>query len=408
LYTAARARAANAGNLEIEARALQDLVALEFGLGNLVAARAAVDDGVEWARRSGLEWSPFGMTMRHMQCYVRYISGDWDGCERLAAAASEPFTTLAAARLAAEGLAVQVARGRTDAPKRLRRLATVADADPYREFIVAIREADLATWQGRLDQARGAVQRALTVIDATDWIDHPLDVVCACMKGLTAEADRAERARATGDACMLAEATRDGSALLERASSAVEQAMQTPFATYVYFRGWFAKAEAEWTRLQGHSDPARWQSAVAAFSYGHVYAVARCQWRLAEALLDARDPKRATEAARAAHESATRLGAAPLRVALEALARRGRLDLGIDVPTQRGPAGLTPRELEVLRLLVEGRSNRQIAEQLFISGKTASVHVTSILAKLGVHSRLEAAARARDLGLDRPAVHSRP
>jgi DNA-binding NarL/FixJ family response regulator len=70
-------------------------------------------------------------------------------------------------------------------------------------------------------------------------------------------------------------------------------------------------------------------------------------------------------------------------------------------------AGLTPRELEVLRLLVEGRSNRQIAEQLFISGKTASVHVTNILAKLGVHSRLEAAARARDLGLDRPTSDSR-
>jgi DNA-binding NarL/FixJ family response regulator len=66
-------------------------------------------------------------------------------------------------------------------------------------------------------------------------------------------------------------------------------------------------------------------------------------------------------------------------------------------------AGLTPREVEVLRLLVEGRSNRQIAEQLFISGKTASVHVTNILAKLGVHSRLEAAATARRLGLDRPA-----
>jgi DNA-binding NarL/FixJ family response regulator len=57
----------------------------------------------------------------------------------------------------------------------------------------------------------------------------------------------------------------------------------------------------------------------------------------------------------------------------------------------------------VLRLLVEGRSNRQIAEQLFISGKTANVHVTNLLAKLGVHSRLEAAATARRLGLDRPA-----
>ena len=97
------------------------------------------------------------------------------------------------------------------------------------------------------------------------------------------------------------------------------------------------------------------------------------------------------------------LGAEPLRGALEALARRGRLDLGAGVPAERTLAGLTPREVEVLRLLVEGRSNRQIAEQLFISGKTASVHVTNILAKLGVHSRLEAAATARRLGLDQPA-----
>ena len=107
-------------------------------------------------------------------------------------------------------------------------------------------------------------------------------------------------------------------------------------------------------------------------------------------------------AARAAHVTAIRLGADPLRGALEALARRGRLDLGVGLPPERTLAGLTPRELEVLHLLVEGRSNRQIAEQLFISGKTASVHVTNILAKLGVHSRLEAAATARHLGLDQP------
>ena len=163
------------------------------------------------------------------------------------------------------------------------------------------------------------------------------------------------------------------------------------------------EAEAEWTRLQGRSDPRAWQAAVAAYSHGHVYGVARCQWRLAEALLSAGDREQATDAARTAHQTAVRLGAEPLRGALEALARRGRLDLGAGLPAEPTLAGLTPRELEVLGLLVEGRSNRQIAEQLFISGKTASVHVTNILAKLGVHSRLEAAATARRLGLDQPA-----
>ena len=171
----------------------------------------------------------------------------------------------------------------------------------------------------------------------------------------------------------------------------------------MHLRGWHAKAEAEWTRLQGHSDPARWQAAAEAFSDGHVYAMARCQWRQAEALLMSGERERATAAAGTAHQTAIRLGAKPLQAALEALARRGRLDLGQGVPTERALTGLTPREVEVLRLLVEGRSNRQIAETLFISGKTASVHVTNLLAKLGVHSRLEAAATARRLGLDQPA-----
>jgi DNA-binding NarL/FixJ family response regulator len=76
--------------------------------------------------------------------------------------------------------------------------------------------------------------------------------------------------------------------------------------------------------------------------------------------------------------------------------------LSISTRLGRSPAG----ELEVLQLLVEGRSNRQIAEQLCISGKTASVHVTNLLAKLGVHSPLEAVAMARRLGLE-PAGRER-
>jgi len=61
--------------------------------------------------------------------------------------------------------------------------------------------------------------------------------------------------------------------------------------------------------------------------------------------------------------------------------------------------GLTPREREVLALVADGRTNRQIAEALFISAKTASVHVSNILAKLGVANRAEAAAVAHRLHL---------
>jgi DNA-binding NarL/FixJ family response regulator len=226
-------------------------------------------------------------------------------------------------------------------------------------------------------------------------------MIMLCPFGLAAEADRAERARAVGADEQLAEAKRVGLALLEEARAAARGVLEFgKLADLARLKAAMVKAEAEWTRLEGRSDPARWQAAVEAFSFGFVYEEACCRWRLAQALLAVGDREQATGAARAAHQTAIRLGAEPLQGALEALARRGRLDLGQGLPHEPGRAGLTPRELEVLRLLVAGKSNRQIAEQLYISAKTASVHVTNILAKLGVHSRLEAAARGRDLGLD--------
>ena len=89
---------------------------------------------------------------------------------------------------------------------------------------------------------------------------------------------------------------------------------------------------------------------------------------------------------------------------LDGLARRGRLDLAAqdapEAPTaERDPFGLTPREREVLGLLSEGRTNRQIADHLFISESTAGVHVSNILGKLGVANRGEAAATAHRLHL---------
>ena len=70
------------------------------------------------------------------------------------------------------------------------------------------------------------------------------------------------------------------------------------------------------------------------------------------------------------------------------------------MPTAAAQLGLTPREAEVLALVAAGRSNRQIAQALFISPKTVGVHVSIILAKLGVTGRVEAATIAHRLGLD--------
>jgi DNA-binding NarL/FixJ family response regulator len=111
---------------------------------------------------------------------------------------------------------------------------------------------------------------------------------------------------------------------------------------------------------------------------------------------------------RQAHATASDLGAAPLRIAVEELASRARIQLDgqLDSAGQTGtrPAStLTARELEVLGLVAAGHTNREIGERLFISEKTASVHITHAMDKLGALSRYEAAATATRLGLLEPA-----
>ncbi|WP_433065360.1 helix-turn-helix transcriptional regulator [Dactylosporangium sp. CS-033363] len=133
----------------------------------------------------------------------------------------------------------------------------------------------------------------------------------------------------------------------------------------------------------------RWDEAIAAWrAVGHPYRLARTLLRAGRA---ARDKSTAVVRAREAAALANRLGARPLAEEAAALQRTGRLE--------PGAGRLTERELEVLRLLADGRTNQQISDELAIAVKTAGVHITSILAKLGVHSRAEAATVARRRGL---------
>jgi DNA-binding CsgD family transcriptional regulator len=137
------------------------------------------------------------------------------------------------------------------------------------------------------------------------------------------------------------------------------------------------------------------------------YLVAYAQLRLAESLTLSGDRAGAGAALREMVATGERLGAEPLLTSAGLLARRARLSLEepvagelvatVDDPLER--LGLTEREREVLALIAAGRSNAQIARELFISPKTASVHVSNILAKLGVGGRVEAAAVAHRLGL---------
>jgi DNA-binding CsgD family transcriptional regulator len=163
---------------------------------------------------------------------------------------------------------------------------------------------------------------------------------------------------------------------------------------------------AERARWDDLVTPAQWAQVGAAWeSLDRPYPAAYALWREAEAAAGSKDRTRAISAARQAHRTVVRLGARPLRDEIEALARRARLDLA-DVPahipepaTPVDPFGLTQREREVLHHLCQGQSNRQIASALFVTDKTASVHVSNILMKLGVTSRGAAAAVAHRLGL---------
>ena len=161
-------------------------------------------------------------------------------------------------------------------------------------------------------------------------------------------------------------------------------------------------------RLTGPSDPAAWAGAAKAWQdLGCPHRAAYGWWRQAQAQLDAGLP--ATAAAAALRTAATAAaGHQPLLAQVRTLADRARIPLQPPAATGRkappraetpAPYGLTGRELAVLRLVAAGRSNAQIGAELFISRATAAVHVTSILRKLGVTSRVQAAALAERAGL---------
>jgi DNA-binding CsgD family transcriptional regulator/tetratricopeptide (TPR) repeat protein len=395
LLVDADGRAAAAGNRALQLETRHALGQFEYDLGHLEAACAGFDQATELAERSGLAWSGYGIDSRVLRCIVHYAAGNWDVAERMAEAADERRPAISAA-----ALYVEVGRGRASADGRLARLAPYRDSDPYVAYLAGGCEADLARWRGELERSSELATATLATQEGlgVPWV---LSGIWPAALALAAEGDLAERARSAGDQEAQERHRARGEDRLERARAALRRARERGRQVGPEALAWLARAEAEWTRVDGKPDPERWAAAADAFGYGYRYEEARSRWRLAEALLGTGDREQAEEQARAAHAVAGRLGAAPLLAALEALARRGRLTLDVKGPPEpdSGP-GLTPRELEVLRLVAAGRSNGQIAEALFISRKTASVHVSNILAKLGVHTRTEAAAAAHRLGLD--------
>ncbi|MBJ6618220.1 ATP-binding protein [Streptomyces sp. DHE17-7] len=390
----ARELARRAGNAPVELRALFNLAIGCFESGAPADCLDRAAEGLERARRSGLLSSPYAREMRYLRLLVRYTLGHWEECLREAAEDEAGGPPAAGAHTVAPVLYVALARGDLGAADRARALLD-GPFDWMVTLMAGIVLTDAAALRGDPEDAVRWARS--TVARLTDDAGTPPAVtVRLAALALSAVADTVVGLRAAGDEAEAGRWTQAAAELLEQARRSARRGEddrpQGPEG-----QAWLARAEAEWERLATGPDPAAWQRAVDGFAHGDVYERARCRLRLAEALLAAGRPQEAAREAGLAHREADRLGAAPLRERLDDLVRRARpADTG-DRATQ-----LTAREQEVLRLLARGRSNRQIGEELFITAKTASVHVSNILAKLEAASRTEAVAVAYRQGLIAP------
>jgi DNA-binding CsgD family transcriptional regulator len=280
-------------------------------------------------------------------------------------------------------------------------LADVAKGLPA-EFVTPVRAAWAALSLADRDPegARRHVDAALESIGAEKdpFYTPPLHWL-----GLRAEADIAERARTLRRESELAAARSRADRLL----ADLEDILAPSGSGAIPPDGLAhrALALAERSRLEGSADAGQWLAAATAWdSLAEPYPAAYARFRQAEAMLAATGGRSvAADALGRAHATATLLAARPLLDEIEALARRARLPLARPERPRPAPApdgaGLSDRESDVLALLAAGMTNRQIAERLFISQKTVGTHVAHIFEKLGVHTRVEAAGRARQLGV---------
>jgi DNA-binding NarL/FixJ family response regulator len=297
---------------------------------------------------------------------------------------------------------IDMLRGERDAAaQRLRQIKTPSSIDFAREL--GQRVAEVALWAGRPEEALEEVQRQLEHSEGTDLV-----IFCGWLMalGIRACADLTEEGRARRDD----DAVRAALAAADDLASWVKREHDVPFTQHPFVAA-IAAARATWvaerTRAAGPSDTEAWNVAAEqweALDYRHRAAYAR--WRQAEALLATPHGGRAAATAVLATAAGLAVEHVPLMNAIHDLARRARIDLDVaaepiqrDEPAATHPFGLTDRELDVLRLLGQGKTNPEIAAALFISPRTAGVHVTHILRKLDATSRVQAATVAERAGL---------
>ena len=332
--------------------------------------------------------------------------GEWEEADTLSAAALRDMTANFPYMVLMLRADVEVGRGDFEAARKHLEgvLATLREDRGQGIYDVFI--AELALWERRWTDADRAVRDGLARATAPGAAQLH---VWFCAKGLRAQAELAALARARRDGDAVRSWLTGAEELVTFARrAAAEASAVTPNA-----RGWLALAEAEYQRARNVPQPDLWSNAAIAWDrVERPPLAAYCRWRQAEALVATGASRvEASDPLRKAHAIATRIGARPLLRELELLAQRARLDLA---PPEESPdrsrslentLGLTPREAEVLALVARGYTNREIAEALVISVKTASVHVSHILRKLDAPNRREAAAIAHRFAARDVAPH---
>ena len=382
------AAAQRSGDPVTELRGRYNLGRILYERGEVAESLVILRENERRASELGRHWSAYGLAARLLVSVAKFVLGDWDGALR-AAESDDGAPPAATAFLSAGALNVQAGRGDVTG------LATAEELRGWwrRDAMIGIHSsgpaADLYVVDGRpldgVEQIESAVQ---VIIDA--W-DHPWFMARVRMSALGLSALSAHVV--TEPAAARPQWVERGKALYDAGRATADKGWTGGKLLGPEGVAWLSRLEAEWNRLRWLADVdppseaehvAGWERAVETFGYGHVYEQARSRVRLVEVLRAAGKTVEADEQAKLASETARLLGAKPLLA-----------DLGAGGAGPAGPVALTARETEVLALLTQGRTNRELARQLYISEKTVSVHVSNILAKLGVRSRTEAAAVAR-------------
>jgi DNA-binding CsgD family transcriptional regulator/tetratricopeptide (TPR) repeat protein len=364
-------------------------------------------EGYQRARQLGLEHA-VGSYVAHHLAWQMLAAGRWAECERFTGEVLAAESWDAYDLHAVRGQLLARRGGFASAHEQLdqaRRTTPAANRDPAWQA-----RAELALWEGNDQAASAAIAEGLrwrASLKPGQELSQYTSPLYALALRLTA--DQAERAAARRAADELTQIRRQAASIAAELDRLVS--LEVPMARHPSVRCNLLLAQAERSRLEGASDPERWRQAAAAWErLQRPFEVAYARFRQAEALLAGGAARQWAEATlRSAHHTAVALGAAPLRREIDLLAQRGRLHLQEPVDAAAtsqasspvAALGLTQREAEVLALVAQGRTNRQIGQALFITEKTASVHVSRILAKLGVAGRGEAAAVAHRLGLDK-------